>query len=287
MCQGFNAPKHIDEKHLDPKFAFAQIVGEEEAESAAQINSIKKLLERKRNRSGYDDEATRTGLIFKIATYEEFVHSNDPYEYLSDYNRLTADDPESKALLQLLPKRERVDELRESFKDLKTLGRRELQLLVKSRSLLLRMERRNREKEKREAVDDKEEEEKGESELEEENERELDASIAQLEREKRRAKKKEREITNRQEKRREMSGMAGGAVAGEDDQLRFDRKMLRDLTQTGIDDLQYNGESESEDVGIQEGEGQGDMSGPEDDEEYYEEVYEGREREGRIRALEE
>ena len=53
VCQGFKAPDIIDPKFLDPRFAFAEV--EEEVESANKISSLKKLLETKRNRSGYGD----------------------------------------------------------------------------------------------------------------------------------------------------------------------------------------------------------------------------------------
>jgi AdoMet-dependent rRNA methyltransferase SPB1 len=56
VCTGFKAPDFIDPKFLDPRFAFAEV--EDEAESANKISSLKKLLDIKRNRSGYGERET-------------------------------------------------------------------------------------------------------------------------------------------------------------------------------------------------------------------------------------
>ena len=53
VCQGFKAPDVIDPKFLDPKYALEEV--EEQEDSTKQISSLKKLLENKVNRGGYDD----------------------------------------------------------------------------------------------------------------------------------------------------------------------------------------------------------------------------------------
>lgn len=83
MCQGFKAPDTIDPKFLDPKFAFEEV--EEEMDSANQISSLKKLLETKRNRSGYGE---RTGLLYQETDLMEFLECADPYQFLSTYNKV-------------------------------------------------------------------------------------------------------------------------------------------------------------------------------------------------------
>ena len=84
VCQGFKAPDTIDPKFLDPKFAFEEV--EEEMDSANQISSLKKLLETKRNRSGYGD---RTGLLYQETDLMEFLECADPYQFLSTYNKVS------------------------------------------------------------------------------------------------------------------------------------------------------------------------------------------------------
>ena len=84
VCQGFKAPDTIDPKFLDPKFAFEEV--EEEMDSANQISSLKKLLETKRNRSGYGE---RTGLLYQETDLMEFLECSDPYQFLSTYNKVS------------------------------------------------------------------------------------------------------------------------------------------------------------------------------------------------------
>jgi hypothetical protein len=68
---------------LDPKYAFEEI--EEEMDSANQVSSLKKLLETKRNRSGYGD---RTGSLYQETDLFDFLESADPYPFLSTYNKV-------------------------------------------------------------------------------------------------------------------------------------------------------------------------------------------------------
>ena len=82
MCQGFKAPDHIDPKFLDPKFAFEEI--EDEMDTSKQVSSLKKLLEVKRNRSGYGDKTT----LYQETSLMEFLECEDPYLFLSTYNKV-------------------------------------------------------------------------------------------------------------------------------------------------------------------------------------------------------
>jgi AdoMet-dependent rRNA methyltransferase SPB1 len=84
VCQGFKAPDTIDPKFLDPKFAFEEI--EDEQDTAKQITSLKKLLETKRNRSGYGDKTT----LYQETELIEFMECADPYLFLSTYNKVCA-----------------------------------------------------------------------------------------------------------------------------------------------------------------------------------------------------
>jgi hypothetical protein len=55
-------------------------------DSANQISSLKKLLETKRNRSGYGE---RTGLLYQETDLMEFLECADPYQFLSTYNKVS------------------------------------------------------------------------------------------------------------------------------------------------------------------------------------------------------
>lgn len=55
VCSGYKAPDTIDARLLDPKFALEQVEDDNGASSTDKITSLKKLLNQKRNRSGYDD----------------------------------------------------------------------------------------------------------------------------------------------------------------------------------------------------------------------------------------
>lgn len=71
VCQGFKAPDVIDPKFLDPKYALEEV--EEQEESTKQISSLKKLLENKVNRGGYDDGGR--GTLYQETDFIEFLES--------------------------------------------------------------------------------------------------------------------------------------------------------------------------------------------------------------------
>lgn len=52
-----------------------------------QISSLKKLLENKVNRGGYDDR--NHGTLYQETDFIEFLESQDPYLFLSTYNRVS------------------------------------------------------------------------------------------------------------------------------------------------------------------------------------------------------
>ena len=83
VCQNFKAPDTIDPKFLDPKFAFEEI--EDEADTQKQISSLKKLLETKRNRSGYGDKGMT---LYQETNLMDFLECEDPYLFLSTYNKV-------------------------------------------------------------------------------------------------------------------------------------------------------------------------------------------------------
>jgi AdoMet-dependent rRNA methyltransferase SPB1 len=68
VCQGFKAPDTIDPKFLDPKFAFEDV--DDDQDSSNKITSLKKLLDTKKNRSGY---STDRGILYSETDFYEFL----------------------------------------------------------------------------------------------------------------------------------------------------------------------------------------------------------------------
>lgn len=100
---------------------------EEEVDSSNKISSLKKLLEVKRNRSGYSEKKGQT--LYLETDFWEFLECADPYEYLSNYNKFKFDDKSKELFKTMAP----PDETEENCKDLKVLGKRELHSLLKYR----------------------------------------------------------------------------------------------------------------------------------------------------------
>ena len=67
ICSGFKDPETIDPKFLDPKFAFAEV--DDAVDSSSKISSLKKLLENKKNRSGYGDKTS----LYMETDFSEFL----------------------------------------------------------------------------------------------------------------------------------------------------------------------------------------------------------------------
>ena len=95
VCLGYKAPDYIDPKFLDPKFAFEDIEGvkgsgEAGEDSTQKITSLKKLLDKKKvNRNGYDEQATARNMLYVEADFIDFLESQDPYEYLTKFYKVS------------------------------------------------------------------------------------------------------------------------------------------------------------------------------------------------------
>ncbi len=85
VCQGYKDPDTIDPKLLDPKFALEEV--EDDEDTNKQISSLKKLLEKKNNRSGYADN--NLGQLYQETDLIDFLDSQDPYIFLSTYNKVS------------------------------------------------------------------------------------------------------------------------------------------------------------------------------------------------------
>ena len=95
VCSGYKAPDIIDPKLLDPKYAL-ETVEEEREDEGQKITSLKKLLTvKKKHRDGYKDGIHQ---LYSECELMEFIHSQDPHEYLSGFNIFITTDEFKEAL---------------------------------------------------------------------------------------------------------------------------------------------------------------------------------------------
>ena len=128
VCRGYKAPKHLDPRFLDPKYAFAEV------EVAAPNNEARVFNPeiKKRKREGYEEgDYTQ----FHESPASEFIQTSDPIKMLGEMNKLsfeqTANGDLALATLEKLP--ETTEEIRICCADLKVLGRKEFKMLLRWR----------------------------------------------------------------------------------------------------------------------------------------------------------
>ncbi|TKA29174.1 hypothetical protein B0A50_03684 [Salinomyces thailandicus] len=128
VCRGFKAPKHLDSRFLDPKYAFAEVEDAAVNNEAKVFNPEKK----KRKREGYDEGDWTQ---FHEAPASEFIQTQDPIKMLGSLNRLhfRQEDNGDIALAALDKLPETSEEVKECCADLKVLGRKEFKLLLRWR----------------------------------------------------------------------------------------------------------------------------------------------------------
>lgn len=128
VCRGFKAPKHLDSKFLDPKYAFAEVETVAVNNEAKVFNPEKK----KRKRDGYEEGDWTQ---FHEAPASEFIQTQDPIQMLGGLNRLhfrqEGNGDIALAALDKLP--ETTEEVRQCCEDMKVLGRKEFKLLLRWR----------------------------------------------------------------------------------------------------------------------------------------------------------
>ncbi|KAF2486250.1 Spb1 C-terminal domain-containing protein [Neohortaea acidophila] len=128
VCRGYKAPRHMDPKFLDSKFAFAEVEAAAVNNEARVFNPEKK----RRKRDGYE-EGDWTQFHEEPAT--NFIQTQDPIEMLGRLNKLhfrqENGDDIALAALDRLP--ETTEEVRICCQDLKVLGRKEFKLLLRWR----------------------------------------------------------------------------------------------------------------------------------------------------------
>lgn len=125
VCLGYKAPDYIDPKFLDPKSVFEEI--EVEEETTQKISSIKKLMDtKKRDRQGYGNRT----ILYEEADFSDFMESQDPYQFLSTVNKFHLD---QKYKQEIVPVLKVPKELEEIVRDIKVLGKREMEILLRYR----------------------------------------------------------------------------------------------------------------------------------------------------------
>ena len=93
VCMGYKACA-IDERLLDPKYAFEDISGVvgngENADASQQISSLKKLIDTKKKKAvGYAEEDLEKNMLFNKADFSDFLACADAYEFLTKFNQVS------------------------------------------------------------------------------------------------------------------------------------------------------------------------------------------------------
>jgi AdoMet-dependent rRNA methyltransferase SPB1 len=134
VCEGFLAPKSIDPKMLDPKYAFAQLEAPQKALSIFHPKYGKK----ERSRQGYAESMGMT--LTRDCTARSFVDSEDPVSLLAEYNTLSftkGDDDD------LLNHPDTSTEVKLLCKDLKILNKGDFKGLLKWRLKMIKFKNKN------------------------------------------------------------------------------------------------------------------------------------------------
>lgn len=128
VCRGYKAPKHLDPKFLDSKYAFAEVEEAAVNNEARVFNPERK----KRKRDGYEEGDWTQ---FHEVAASEFIQTQDPIAMLGSLNRLhfrqEGNGDIALSALEQLP--ETTEEVRLCCEDLKVLGRKEFKLLLRWR----------------------------------------------------------------------------------------------------------------------------------------------------------
>ena len=94
VCMGFKAGI-IDERLLDPKYAFEDIEGVQgsgENDASSKIASLKRLIEtnsKKKKAVGYSESDHAKNSLFNQADLMDFFNSVDPFEFLTKFNKVS------------------------------------------------------------------------------------------------------------------------------------------------------------------------------------------------------
>ena len=126
VCQGYLAPSKIDDRLLDPRTVFEAV---EDAGKQKAISVFDKdYTKHRRQRQGYDMDLD--GTMRRLKSVTEFVNTDDPINMLSECNGFTFKEEEDRVYLG---RKETTEEVKESCRDLKLLGKAEFKTLLQWR----------------------------------------------------------------------------------------------------------------------------------------------------------
>lgn len=124
VCEGFKAPRVLDQKLLNPRYVFEQL--ETEQPAAPDFEWRKKR--GRRNREGYEEGNL---ILHKTASVSEFINTERPVALLATHNRLDFEADEESRMYIDHPKTDQ--EVRILCDDLLVLGRMDFRRLLKWR----------------------------------------------------------------------------------------------------------------------------------------------------------
>jgi len=147
VCQHFLAPDKIDPKFFSYKSVFADVAKETNNQKLNLIHPAKIT----RKREGYSDDASLS--LYKSISARLFIDSEDHLELLS--TAYTIELKEEKLLNSI----HTTDEVKESLKDIKVLGKKEIKGIIKWREKIVKDENPEEDVEMEEEVEEEEDEE--------------------------------------------------------------------------------------------------------------------------------
>lgn len=130
VCEGYLAPTFIDEKLFDPSIVFQDTEADHQmAQMNKEITSMDKLMEVRRSRGGYADDAPMH--LYKEVTFGEFIEADNPFPIFKEYNKMIVSEEDKEKYTSLVQTPEFSEEL---MNDLKVLGKRDVSVLLKWRA---------------------------------------------------------------------------------------------------------------------------------------------------------
>ncbi|XP_070765007.1 pre-rRNA 2'-O-ribose RNA methyltransferase FTSJ3 isoform X2 [Enoplosus armatus] len=262
ICQGFVAPDKIDSKFFDPKHAFKEV--EVQAKTVRDLIPVKKP-----KAEGYTDGDLT---LYHSFSTTAFLKADNPVDFLSKASEITFDNTD----LESHPATS--DEIKECFRDIKVLGRKELRLLLNWRSKMkrflvrkLKMEAKQPDQELNSDEDggnsEEEPDKKKREEEEEDEEAEMDKKLAELKAEElAELKRKKRKLLKERRKQRERvelkMDLPGVSIADSGDSSMFSLSTIN--KQKALADIS-KGDMQAADA-LEEGDDDLHLSEDEDDE---------------------
>jgi len=134
VCQHFLAPDKIDPKFFSYKSVFADVAKDTNNQKLNLINPTKIT----RKREGYADDASLS--LHKSIPARLFIDSEDHLELLSTAYTIELKDE------QLLKSKHTTEDIKESLKDIKVLGKKEIKAIIKWRDKIRKEEAPKEEK---------------------------------------------------------------------------------------------------------------------------------------------